>query len=72
MTDDQSHVDVTTTPENDAASVDALDEYIAEQMLNPAFAQWWHWACARMPNKLPVDGHEYHRRQRNRVKRRRQ
>ena len=50
---------------------DELDEYIAGRMRNPAFARWWHKACADMPNKLPIDGHEYRRRQRARQKKQR-
>jgi len=51
--------------------VDELDAYIAEQMLDPAFARWWHWISAAMPRKLPADGHEYHRRQQARRRRKR-
>jgi hypothetical protein len=50
---------------------DELDEYVEEQMRDPAFAAWWHRVSAAMPCKLPVDGHEYHRRQQARKKRRR-
>lgn len=49
---------------------DELDEYLAEKMRDPAFARWWHWVCASLPGKLPIDGHEYRRRQRARRRRR--
>lgn len=49
-----------------AGSDDELDEYLAEQMRNPAFARWWHRASAALPGKLSIDGHAYHRRQRAR------
>jgi len=48
---------------------DEFEEYLAEQMRNPAFAAWWHWASARLPCKLPIDGHAYHRRQKARRRR---
>jgi hypothetical protein len=50
---------------------DELDEYLAEQMHKPAFARWWHKACASMPNKLCINGREYHRRQKARRRRKR-
>ena len=50
----------------DTGKPDELDEYIAGQMRDPAFARWWYRACASMPNKLCIDGHEYRRRQRKR------
>jgi hypothetical protein len=50
---------------------DELDEYLEGQMRNPEFARRWHWICAVIPGKLPIDGHEYHRRQMARKKRRR-
>jgi hypothetical protein len=50
---------------------DELDEYLAEQMRDPAFARWWHWISATLPNKLPIDGHDYARRRAARKRRRR-
>ena len=49
---------------------DEMDEYLAGQMLDPGFARWWHWVSATLPNKLPVNGREYTRRQAARKRRR--
>jgi hypothetical protein len=45
---------------------DEFDGYLAEQMLDPGFARWWHWISATLPNKLPINGREYARRQKKR------
>jgi hypothetical protein len=55
----------------DTDTADELGDYLEEQMCDPEFARWWHWISATLPYKLPVNGHEYHRRQRARTKRRR-
>jgi hypothetical protein len=55
----------------DTGTDDELDEYLAEQMLNPAFARWWHWISAALPGKLPINGHAYARRRAARKRRRR-
>lgn len=55
-------------------AVDELEEYLAEQMHNPSFARAYARAAAcieaAFPRPLCIDGHEYHRRQHARRRRR--
>jgi hypothetical protein len=59
-----------STMTDDTGTDDEMDEYLAGQMLDPGFARWWHWVSATLPNKLPVNGREYTRRQAARKRRR--